>query len=398
MGVFFSHVFLFIFPNCVRNLAPSILTVYSFRSQEQSDLDEEYDVTGYECELCGNVFATRDDYLGHHTKGEYLLCCSCEMVFTSTADLFQHKENHRAEQIIIEQSEDGVQFDEYTEEVEAVLNIPAGDEGTAISSTNELLYILDDSQCVNEVIIEETDNNQQRSHSKPDNYSIVQVDHGYMIPSVFKGQLETRKRGKKKGSQSDSDESESKPSTSRRVLTTQRIRQHPVRKRHELPDFSATDYLVLTPNEEVDITHYKCRRCEQLFINKFVFFRHIEKGKCYVNSCDVCSADFEKNSQFYEHYVVEHTDRAICHFCFRTFMYEKNVKEHMLRHLDQFRHRCEECNKGFYTVREYRNHYKNRHMGIRHRCEECGRSFADEYYFKRHIATHAVKNINVAGS
>ncbi|GJQ79035.1 hypothetical protein Trydic_g194 [Trypoxylus dichotomus] len=364
---------------------------------------DDSNLTGYECELCATIFPTKRDFLGHHLKNDNsqcLVCCNCAMIFESTTELFQHKESHKMEEVIIDQGD--IQFNEYTEEVEAVLNIPNDD--SAIGSTNELLYILDDSQCVNEVIIEETESNQCRSSVKPDNYSIVQVDHGYMIPSVFKGQLETRKRVKKKDSHSDSDDPDrnnllvpTKATTSKRVIPTQRVRQLPVRKRHDVPDFSASDYAILNPNDEVDITHYKCLRCEQLFINKFGFFRHVEKGKCYINSCDVCCADFHKNSDFYEHYIVEHTDRAICNFCFRTFMYEKNVKEHMLRHLDQFRHRCEECNKGFYTVREYRNHYKNRHMGIRHRCEECGRSFADEYYFKRHIATHVKKTVDLQG-
>lgn len=281
--------------------------------------------------------------------------------------------------------EDSLEFEqEYSENVEAVMNIPAEE---SINSTNELLYILDDTQCASEVIIEEEDDC-KTSPQKSDNYTIVQMEHGYMLPSIFKGQLESKPRTKKRDN-NESDEEVSyintQPTTSKVSLQKSKIAN---RRRHEVPDFSASDYILLKPNEEVDMPHFKCLRCEQLFINKFVFFRHIEKGKCFVNRCDVCPATFTKNSDFYDHYIETHTDRAICNFCFRTFMYEKNVKEHMLRHLDQFRHRCEECNKGFYTIREYRNHYKNRHMGIRHQCDVCGRSFADEYYFKRHIATH----------
>ncbi|CAG9763090.1 unnamed protein product [Ceutorhynchus assimilis] len=155
-----------------------------------------------------------------------------------------------------------------------------------------------------------------------------------------------------------------------------------------IPNFSPSICLEFEPNEEIDMTHYKCQRCEQMFINTLVFQRHIEKGKCYVNNCDLCSLNFNKNSEFYAHYAMMHTDRAVCHFCFKTFLYEKNVKEHVMRHLDQFRHKCEKCNKGFFTVREYRNHFKNRHMGIRYQCELCDRSFADEYYFKKHQDTH----------
>lgn len=354
--------------------------------------------------MCSEVFPSKKDFLEHHVTqfGEKFTCCKCEVSFNTSTELYEHYDEHRNEEsIIIEGEDETVEFG-YAENVEAVMNIP-GEE------SSELLYILDDSQCVNEVVIEEEDDmettGRDTSVTKPENYTIVQVEHGYMIPSVFKGQLESSKRRYKKkdldasatgGSESENETENivvTKPSTSRISYVTQARRIQP-KRRHELPDFSAANYVILNPNEEVDMVHYKCLRCEQLFINKFVFFRHIEKGKCYVNACDVCSATFNKNSEFYEHYLVEHTDRAICNFCFRTFMYEKNVKEHMLRHLDQFRHRCEECSKGFYTVREYRNHYKNRHMGIRHKCEICGRSFADEYYFKRHIATHAKASSN----
>ncbi|KAK9736196.1 hypothetical protein QE152_g12714 [Popillia japonica] len=305
-------------------------------------------LTGYECELCMSVFHTKSDFLGHHMMEDSngLACCGCTLVFDTTTALFQHKESHKVEQVIIDDGD--IQFNEYTEEVEAVLNIPSDE--SVIGSTNELLYILDDSQCVNEVIIEESENNHPKTtYTKPDNFSVVQVDHGYMIPSVFKGQLETRKRVKKKGSHSESDDDarnmliSAKAGTSKRVVPSSKVRQLPVRKRHDVPDFSASDYVILNPNDEVDIMHYKCLRCEQLFINKFGCFRHVEKGKCYINSCDVCSADFQKNSEFYEHYILEHTDRAICNFCFRTFMYEnfqKNsefyehyILEHTDRHL-----------------------------------------------------------------
>lgn len=335
------------------------------------------------------------------------MCCKCNENFQTSNELFIHHEEHKndnyyayEEEVIGDQIdlEDNLEFEhEYTENVEAVMNIP----DTNDNSPNEV-YILDDIQCSNEVIIEE-DTIIEKSMSPikaNNNYTIVQMEHGYMLPSVFKGQLESRPRQKKSEITIDDETNietsyiRIEPTTSSHKIVQQKARIQN-RRRHEVPDFSATDYVQLKPNEDVDIPHFKCLRCEQLFINKFVFFRHIEKGKCFINRCDVCPATFDKNSDFYDHYVESHTDRAICNFCFRTFMYEKNVKEHMLRHLDQFRHRCEECNKGFYTIREYRNHYKNRHMGIRHQCDVCARSFADEYYFKRHIATHAKLVIEV---
>ncbi|XP_018335321.1 zinc finger protein 667 isoform X12 [Agrilus planipennis] len=362
-----------------------------------NDYDQETSQSGtqmiYECEICTQIFGCKKEFLKHHVSkiDNTFNCCRCHVSFYDTNDLYEHYDVHKNDPIVISENE----FD-CTENIEAVMNIP-NEESINDSSSNELLYILDDSQCVNEVVIDEvselTSVKQENSSSKHENsYAIVQFEHGYVLPKLLKEQIDPKRKEtvRKEGPfVTVKTQKGSKNETSlliKRTAGTPRLLQP--KRRHEMPDFSATNYIILNPNEEVDIPHFKCLRCEQLFINKFVFFRHVEKGKCFVNTCDVCSATFNKNSEFYNHYIIEHTDRAICNFCFRTFMYEKNVKEHMLRHLDQFRHRCEECNKGFYTIREYRNHYKNRHMGIRHKCEVCGRSFADEYYFKRHVATH----------
>lgn len=289
------------------------------------------------------------------TCGKKFVCCLCSENFKTISGLYEHSEKFHIDQ----EDEEEIVLD-YNGQLVKIPN-------PNILESNELLYVLDDTQCVNEIVIEEQPEPERTDLSET--VRIVRLEHGYMLQE----QDETCniQRPKK--------------------VSTSKPRTNPLKRRHELPDFTSTNYLHLEPNEDIDMPHFKCLRCEQLFINRFSFFRHIEKGKCFINNCDVCTESFHKNSDFYMHYLMEHNDRAICNFCFRTFMYEKNVKEHMLRHLDQFRHRCEECNKGFYTVREYRNHYKNRHMGIRHKCHYCSRTFADEYYFKRHIATHKVK-------
>lgn len=354
------------------------------------------------------MFPSKDKYLQHmNLFGELFTCCKCHMNFNTCTELYLHYEIHSTstvqrtdeeEENVVEEIE--LPYEDTVETIRAAANVEENE-------SNELLYILDDAHCVNEVVIEEDEqqlHQQQQQqyeqdssqHSTSDTVAIVNLEHGYMIPNVLD---EKEEMFEEETIYEEEDGNRiiirkqlpvfNKAGSSKRLYTQQRPRAPQPKRRHEVPDFSASNYVYIQANEEIDVNHFKCLRCEQLFISKFGFFRHIEKGKCYINNCDVCVATFTRNQEFYEHYVSFHTDRAICNFCFRTFMYEKNVKEHMLRHLDQFRHRCEECNKGFYTVREYRNHYKNRHMGIRHKCNICGRSFADEYYFKRHIATHA---------
>lgn len=61
---------------------------------------------------------------------------------------------------------------DYSENEEAVMNIPTRGE----AGNSELLYILDDSQCVNEVVIEEDSEEASgtaEKSDKPDSYTIV---------------------------------------------------------------------------------------------------------------------------------------------------------------------------------------------------------------------------------
>lgn len=382
--VVFINCSYIVFKTCILNK-----TVY--RSEDLQSIEED-EPTNIQCGMCSDIFPNKEKFMEHSMEvNGFYTCCRCQAKFRSSQRLYNHYDSHRgADALEIQNDSEEVLID--FEGNEEIIVQPS------INENNELLYILDDSACVNEVVIEEDDavNSNIGSKHNRDTQGIISLEHGYVMQTNVENYIEEEME--------DEDgniviarrlATPSKPTTSKKIFTQSKPRAPQPKRRHEVPDFSATNYVYMNPTSEIEVPHYKCLRCEQLFINKFVFFRHIEKGKCFINNCDVCSSSFTKNSAFYKHYIAEHTDRAICNFCFRTFMYEKNVKEHMMRHLDQFRHRCEDCNKGFYTVREYRNHYKNRHMGIRHKCDVCGRSFADEYYFKRHIATHAKAN-NIA--
>ncbi|KAF7286011.1 hypothetical protein GWI33_008314 [Rhynchophorus ferrugineus] len=357
------------------------------------ELEDEQPTDQYQCGICSKIFPNKNKFIEHHINmyNKKLTCCKCSVAFKSLEDLYEHHETHKDIDLDFncqESQEDEVEQLVFSDEV---IELPHA----VLDDGSQFLYILDepDDNCVNEVVIQEDElvQNQEMVAGRKlkETLDLVNMEHGYMLPSSMEADDEKMVLSKKISL------SNAPGCGNKRLYTPPKPRAPQPRRRHEVPDFSATEFIQLEANEELDTTHYKCIRCEQIFINKFGFFRHIEKGKCFINSCDVCNATFSKNSEFYSHYIAQHTDRAICNFCFRTFMYEKNVKGHMLRHLDQFRHRCEECNKGFYTVREYRSHYKNRHMGIRHKCDVCGRSFADEYYFKKHIATHAKVNFTV---
>lgn len=368
-----------------------ILMLLNFRSCEivrqdlfklENNSDEE-PIEQFQCGICSEIFLSKTDLIEQHLL-EYtkkLTCCKCLQTFSNSNDMCDHHELHKGvenlDDFYGEEHFDGDELILMSEDQQLV-------EFHQIDESN-LVYILNQEDQTSEPILP-NEVLQVQSIKKPKSGGVTEspsktvdmnTEPGYVLAAEASETLQAATAPK-------------------RTYSFSKPRANPLPKRHELPDFSATNYIVMSPNADLDAIHYKCQRCEQLFINKFGFFRHIEKGKCFVNNCDVCTAQFSSNRSFYQHYIDAHLDRAICNFCFRTFMYEKNVKEHMLRHLDQFRHRCEACSKGFYTVREYRNHYKNRHMGIRYVCDVCSRSFADEYYFKRHRDTHKKAQANVA--
>ncbi|XP_066254714.1 zinc finger and BTB domain-containing protein 41-like isoform X25 [Euwallacea similis] len=324
----------------------------------------------YQCGICCTIFSSKTDFIEKHLNvfAKKLTCCKCNQSFNTSDDMYDHHEVHKEDESY------GAMFQDQNSEGEELIVMKEGQHLVEVRQPDgtDMVYILDEIIMGEDELLqgEESKKSVVKKPLKPE--QLVNFDHGYVLSEVVS---------------SNAISLNSVPTT-KRAYTPPKSRITPLKKRHEVPDFSITEFIEMEPSEEFDALHYKCQRCEQLFINTFGFYRHFEKGKCYVNGCDICGSSFTSNSDFYAHYVAEHPDRAICNFCFRTFMYEKNVKEHMLRHLDQFRHRCEQCSKGFYTVREYRNHYKNRHMGIRHTCEVCGRSFADEYYFRKHIDTH----------
>lgn len=153
--------------------------------------------------------------------------------------------------------------------------------------------------------------------------------------------------------------------------------------------------LYIAASEEIQIPHYKCLACERIFIRELIFNKHIIAGKCYISACDVCAATFETNSDFYEHYTVEHNYRVICKFCFHTLNNMRNLKEHMKRHFDLFKFSCQECDKGFYTKREYNSHYNNRHKEFMESCKICDEKFTNKLMFSNHAETHLKNNLPI---
>ncbi|KAH1003735.1 hypothetical protein HUJ04_003605 [Dendroctonus ponderosae] len=310
-----------------------------FVQQDLIELEDNSDnepIEQYQCGICSEIFSSKIDLIDKHLH-EYtkkLTCCKCLQTFSNTDDMCDHHELHKGvdnldafyredhfdgdKLILMSEHQELVEFHP-SNEPNMLNSLNQDDENSDLVLPNEGLQVQSNKKSKSGEV----------TKSPTKTVEMMSTEQGYVLAA---GANETFQA----------------TTAPKRTYSFSRPRANPLPKRHELPYFWTTKYIVMSPNANLDAIHFKCQRCEQLFINKF-----------------------------------------------GTFMYEKNVKEHMLRHLDQFRHRCEACSKGFYTVREYRNHYKNRHMGIRYVCDVCSRSFADEYYFKRHSDTHKKAQTNL---
>lgn len=307
------------------------------------------------CDVCDKDFLTKTEFLNHHfTHYEQTFkCCDCGSEFDRAFLLHQHLAIHRNEVLEIDLCSD----EEEEEEEEEMMDDQDFDVGNEVG---------------HEIVVE-------NHHMSLD----VDEDGEELDPINF---VELKE---------EYDEVESNTYLNNIHFTKSRARNNklirdPTSTRVCPPNTSRCLYI--EASEQIQMPHYKCFACERIFIRQSMYTKHLSKGKCYVNACDVCAATFATNSDFYEHYTVEHNNRAVCKFCFHTLNNVRNLKEHIKRHFDLFSFSCHECDKGFYTKREFNSHYRNRHEGFKESCNICHEEFKDQLLLANHMDRHHKNN------
>lgn len=105
--------------------------------------------------------------------------------------------------------------------------------------------------------------------------------------------------------------------------------------------------------------------------------------------CSHCSKLFATKYQLRAH-LIRHRNKSkrICTICNRHYSNETALNEHMTRHQpEMIKFRCDkaECGKGFLYERTYKQHMMTHGA---YKCSECGKNFASRYTLDDHVRKH----------
>ena len=172
---------------------------------------------------------------------------------------------------------------------------------------------------------------------------------------------------------------------------------------------------------------FKCNFCPQTFKRQCYVKRHeIELHDTHPNhelQCGKCQKKFTKYKALKEHQIDEHTEKATCSYCGKSFRTNSLLKIHLKSHESPVGHfvcdqcgkeyereislenhkklhreqvipggfKCTMCEKAFDKARSLKDHIKNSHSNIKKeknkQCSFCPKMFFDEHSKKLHENT-----------
>ena len=106
-------------------------------------------------------------------------------------------------------------------------------------------------------------------------------------------------------------------------------------------------------------------------INEHMAKYHVKEKKI---QCDKCDYRCRVKSQLTTHMKIhiDPEDRKFkCEICFKGFIYQNKLKEHILTHANIKTSKCEYCNQVFSNHSGLRQHVMRAH-GVKFTCEICG--------------------------
>lgn len=86
------------------------------------------------------------------------------------------------------------------------------------------------------------------------------------------------------------------------------------------------------PSSSVNRHHYRCTKCDNLFLSVESFEGHLNNRKCYIiGKCSLCDCYFSNNNDYYNHIIQAHSrQKRVCNFCFKIFVRYKNLMKHII--------------------------------------------------------------------
>ena len=328
----------------------------------------------YECDLCGEFFATKKKLKKHnkacHSKERQ--CDMCEKVLTNAEAVESHKTKHRLENganisTEILNETDGGQNEEIVE--------------TSLEHSDKTLNS-EEVQCdqCRETFTstESLETHKKRHHSENTvNISteisedvegspneILEASHQCeMCGKSFKSAKALKNHKKKRGAHG----------------------------RKESKKHKKTSTLV-----------QQCDQCGKSFKSANALESHKKKrGPQHSRTsyeCEICGSKFFKKRELKTHRA-QHDSRELysCTECTATFKDRETLLVHLKRHRKSFQ--CSQCGHNFFNRGHLSEHITTVHKGIKpHKCKKCAESFGKKYNLKRHILNKHIKKVADKGN
>ncbi|XP_076035519.1 uncharacterized protein LOC143021728 [Oratosquilla oratoria] len=131
----------------------------------------------------------------------------------------------------------------------------------------------------------------------------------------------------------------------------------------------------------------ECLDCAISFECKTSLRNHLYKE--HPRTCDVCGKVCPNKQQMYIH-KLSHTDRFVCKYCNKSFLWEPQYTVHMATHTGEKPVLCDVCGKSFAHKIAVTKHKWQEHndSNKKFRCETCGKAFVYKAKLQSHMRSH----------
>ncbi|KAG4067741.1 hypothetical protein HA402_005513 [Bradysia odoriphaga] len=171
-------------------------------------------------------------------------------------------------------------------------------------------------------------------------------------------------------------------------------------------------------HNDPNVKKFKCKKCPKVFVQKIHLKKHVEEHKrpplslsekldSLINKkrektakdgkfkCDICAAQFDKESELTVHTKVHDENKLLCHLCGAKLMNKRNLMVHYRVHTGK-PFKCDECGRTFSTKTKLNRHARD-HAGTLprpHKCTICGRAFIQKRHLSDHMRTHGEPKVH----
>jgi len=109
---------------------------------------------------------------------------------------------------------------------------------------------------------------------------------------------------------------------------------------------------------------FRCEKCSRSFTNQKYLLKHNQSHRNLEDSVYVCG------------------------FCFKKFMTNVGLSNHISKHTEEKVFSCNLCNKGFHFSAELNVHMASHQTKRPHQCKKCDKNYKLKKHLTRHQKTH----------